>query len=84
MFGISPWLNHARPPDILIDTSRGSMSAVDIVASNNSWGGGGFSQALSDAVGRSAKANILFIAAAGSGGSDGVGDNNDVAGGLRR
>ncbi|MGY2131195.1 S8 family peptidase [Hymenobacter sp. HD11105] len=51
---------------------------LNIVASNNSWGGGGFSQALSDAVDRANARNILFIAAAGNGGSDGVGDNNDA------
>lgn len=50
---------------------------MNIVALNNSWGGGGFSQALLDAITRAAKQNILFIAAAGNGGSDGVGDNND-------
>ncbi len=46
-------------------------------ASNNSWGGGGFSQALYDAVNRANTKNILFVAAAGNGGSDGVGDDND-------
>jgi subtilisin family serine protease len=46
-------------------------------ATNNSWGGGGFSQALGDAIGRANNANILFIAAAGNGGNDGVGDNNN-------
>ncbi|SMB95515.1 peptidase S8 and S53 subtilisin kexin sedolisin [Hymenobacter roseosalivarius DSM 11622] len=51
---------------------------MNIVASNNSWGGGGFSQALSDAVDRANAKNILFIAAAGNGGSDGVGDDNDA------
>ncbi|HEY0165712.1 MAG TPA: S8 family peptidase [Jatrophihabitans sp.] len=51
---------------------------VNIVATNNSWGGGGFSQALMDAIERANRANILFIAAAGNGGSDQVGDNNDV------
>jgi subtilisin family serine protease len=51
---------------------------VNIVATNNSWGGGGYSQALGDAIGRANSANILFIAAAGNGGSDGVGDNNDT------
>ncbi len=51
---------------------------LNIVATNNSWGGGGFSQALQDAIGRANNANILFIAAAGNGGSDGVGDNNDA------
>ena len=51
---------------------------VNIVATNNSWGGGGFSQALLDAIDRGGDAGILFIAAAGNGGSDGVGDDNDT------
>jgi len=51
---------------------------LNIVATNNSWGGGGFSQALQDAIERANQANILFVAAAGNGGSDGVGDNNDT------
>jgi len=71
-------------------TTAGAIQAVDyftdlktrhglnIVATNNSWGGGGFSQALLDAINRGGKAGILFIAAAGNGGSDGVGDNNDT------
>ena len=50
-----------------------------LVATNNSWGGGGFSQGLLDAINRGGNANILFVAAAGNGGSDGVGDNNDTA-----
>jgi subtilisin family serine protease len=50
---------------------------LNIVATNNSWGGGGFSQALRDAIERANQAGILFIAAAGNGGADGVGDNND-------
>ena len=51
---------------------------LNIVATNNSWGGGGFSQGLLDAIVDGAKQNILFIAAAGNGGRDGVGDNNDA------
>jgi subtilisin family serine protease len=51
---------------------------LDIVATNNSWGGGGFSQALLDAIDRGGDADILFIAAAGNGGRDGVGDDNDA------
>lgn len=51
---------------------------VNIVATNNSWGGGGFSQALLNAINRGGDADILFIAAAGNGGGDGVGDNNDT------
>jgi subtilisin family serine protease len=50
---------------------------LNIVATSNSWGGGGFSQALADAIVAGAQQNILFIAAAGNGGRDGVGDNND-------
>lgn len=51
---------------------------LNLVATSNSWGGGGYSQGLADAIIRSAKADILFIAAAGNGGSDGIGDNNDT------
>ncbi|MGH8078532.1 MAG: S8 family serine peptidase, partial [Lysobacter sp.] len=39
---------------------------LNIVATNNSWGGGGFSQALQDAIGRADAAGILFVAAAGN------------------
>lgn len=47
------------------------------MGTNNSWGGGGFTQALLDAIRKTAVAGNLFVAAAGNGGSDGVGDNND-------
>lgn len=43
--------------------------------SNNSWGGDDDSPALKDAI---QNCNCLFIAAAGNGGSDGVGDDNDT------
>ncbi len=59
-------------------TDLKTRHGLDIVATSNSWGGGGYSQALADAITRGAKANILFIAAAGNGGRDGVGDNNDT------
>jgi len=39
---------------------------VDIKATNNSWGGGGFSQALKDAIEAGGEAGILFVAAAGN------------------
>jgi subtilisin family serine protease len=45
---------------------------LNIVASNNSWGGGGYSQGLYDAIERSKSAGILFVAAAGNNSS-----NND-------
>ncbi|MHB0959585.1 MAG: tandem-95 repeat protein [Pirellulaceae bacterium] len=43
---------------------------VNIVASNNSWGGGGFSQSLEDSIQRSIDAGIVFVAAAGNSGDD--------------
>lgn len=46
---------------------------INIVASNNSWGGGGYSQALYDAISRANAAGIMFIAAAGNNGT-----NNDA------
>ena len=54
-------------------TDLKTRHGLNIVATNNSWGGGGFSQALFDAISRANAANILFIAAAGNSGTD-----NDV------
>ncbi|WP_108944614.1 S8 family serine peptidase [Shewanella halifaxensis] len=39
---------------------------VDIKLTNNSWGGGGFSQALKDSIESGGDAGILFVAAAGN------------------
>ncbi|MDQ3672896.1 MAG: S8 family serine peptidase, partial [Gemmatimonadota bacterium] len=39
---------------------------INLVATSNSWGGGGFSQGLQDAITRAGTAGILFIAAAGN------------------
>ena len=39
---------------------------INIVATNNSWGGSEFSQALSDAIAAQAQSGILFVAAAGN------------------
>ncbi len=55
-----------------------NLNGLNLVATNNSWGGGEFSQAMLDAINRGGNAGILFVAAAGNGGSDGVGDNNDT------
>ena len=68
--------NAVKAVDYLTDLK--TRHGINIVATNNSWGGGGFSQALLDAINRGGNADILFIAAAGNGGSDGVGDNNDT------
>lgn len=43
-------------------------AGANIVATNNSWGGGEYSQALYDAI--NAQRDILFIAAAGNSGMD--------------
>jgi thermitase len=45
---------------------------------SNSWGGGPFSQALRDAIAAAESAGQLFVAAAGNGGSDQIGDDNDI------
>lgn len=68
--------NAVKAVDYLTDLK--TRQGLNIVATNNSWGGGGFSAALRDAITRGGNAGILFIAAAGNGGNDGVGDNNDA------
>ena len=45
--------------------------------SNNSWGGGGYSQALYDMIDAARQKGHIFVAAAGNGGWDGRGDDND-------
>lgn len=64
--------NAIRALDYLTDLKR--RGVANIVATNNSWGGGGFSQALLDAINRGGDQNILFIAAAGNSGA-----NNNTA-----
>jgi subtilisin family serine protease len=65
--------NAIRALDYLTDLKR--RNVVNIVATNNSWGGGGFSQALLDAINRGGDQNILFVAAAGNAGAN----NNTTA-----
>jgi subtilisin family serine protease len=50
---------------------------LNLVAINASWGGGGYSRALHNALKRAAAANILVIAAAGNGDRFGNGIDND-------
>lgn len=52
---------------------------MNVKLTSNSWGGGGFSQALFDAIQAARGADALFVASAGNGGSDGIGDNNDAS-----
>lgn len=63
-------LDAVRAIDYLTDLKV--RHGLNIVATNNSWGGGGYSVSLQNAITRAAKAGILFIAAAGNDGS-----NND-------
>src|SRR5688500_11989177 len=59
-------------------TDLKTRHGINLIALNNSWGGGGYSQALHDAILRAAKAGILFVAAAGNGDANGIGLNNDI------
>ncbi len=47
-------------------TDLKTRHGINLVDSNNSWGGGGYSSAQHAAIIRSAKADILFVAAAGN------------------
>jgi hypothetical protein len=82
------WQVSLLPLKFLSDSGSGSTAAaiaainyatalrnrgVNIVATNNSWGGGGFSSSLQDAIRRHGEAGILFVAAAGNESS-----NNDA------
>ena len=57
-----------RAIDYLTDLKR--LYNLNLVAINNSWGGGGYSIALNQAILRAAKSDILFVAAAGNASSD--------------
>lgn len=67
--------NAVKALDYITDLK--TRHGLNIVATNNSYGGVGFSQAVLDAINRAGDAGILVIAAAGNGGSDSVGDDND-------
>ena len=67
---------------ILCSASEGDLIAaieyhtiMGVHISSNSWGGSNFSQATRDAIRAS---HSVFVAAAGNGGLDGRGDNNDT------
>jgi subtilisin family serine protease len=75
------WEVSLLPLKFLSDSGSGSTAAaiaainyatglrnagVNIVATNNSWGGGGFSTGLRDAIRRHGEAGITFVAAAGN------------------
>jgi len=59
-------VNYATMMRELHDSSGGTLGA-NIVLTSNSWGGGGFSQALADAIAAGGDKNMLFIASSGNG-----------------
>jgi subtilisin family serine protease len=65
--------NAIKAVDYFTQLKTRAINPVPIVATNNSWGGGGYSQALADTVERANAADILFVAAAGNSAT-----NNDV------
>jgi subtilisin family serine protease len=85
--GVS-WNVRVMPVKFLDDNGSGLTSAaIEAIEyavangariSNNSWGGGGYSQALYDALVAAREQGHLFVAAAGNGGSDYYGDNTDI------
>ncbi|WP_128575154.1 S8 family serine peptidase [Microcystis panniformis] len=70
------WNAKIMPLKFLDDTGSGTLSnaikainyatAKGVKLTNNSWGGGGYSQALYDAINAAGQAGALFIAAAGN------------------
>ncbi len=65
--------NAIKAVDYFTNLKTRATKPVNIIATNNSWGGGGFSQGLFEAIVRANNAGILFIAAAGNSGT-----NNDT------
>jgi subtilisin family serine protease len=65
-------------------SSSAAISAINycvgkgIRLSNHSWGGGAYSSSMFNTINAARTAGHLVIAAAGNGGADGVGDNNNV------
>lgn len=65
--------NAIKAVDYFTKLKTRALNPVPIAATNNSWGGGGYSQGLKDAIDRANTAGILFVAAAGNSAT-----NNDL------
>nr|WP_314897264.1 S8 family peptidase [uncultured Flavobacterium sp.] len=65
--------NAIKAVDYFTDLKTRKSNSINLVATNNSWGGGGYSTGLYAAIERANTAGILFIAAAGN-----ATNNNDV------
>jgi subtilisin family serine protease len=61
--------NAIKAIDYFTNLKTRTVNRINIVATNNSWGGGGYSQALKDAIARANNAGILFVAAADNSGA---------------
>ena len=70
--------NAIKALDYFTNMSKVAPAGSDFVGTNHSWSGGSFTQSVLDAITRTGAAGNLFVAAAGNGGSDSVGDNNDT------
>jgi subtilisin family serine protease len=89
--GIAGVCWNVRLAALKIGNRRGSISlsaAINAIGycvnkgirvSNHSWGGGSYSSSMFSAITSARNAGHLIVAAAGNGGADGVGDNNDSA-----
>lgn len=65
--------NAIRALDYYTNISNQATAASNFVGTNNSWGGGGYTQGMLDAIIRTAQSGNLFVAAAGNSTS-----NNDA------
>jgi subtilisin family serine protease len=63
----------ANAVNYFTDAAIRATRTEDFIATNNSWGGGGYSAQLDQAIARAAQKDVLFIAAAGNSAA-----NNDV------
>ena len=57
--------NAVKAVDYFTNLKTRTTNPIPIIATNNSWGGGGYTQSLFDAIQRANAAGILFVAAAG-------------------
>lgn len=74
------WVSNAAiATDYFTNASLKDAGKSNFVATNNSWTSGTYADpALGAAISRGAAQGILYIAAAGNGGADAIGDNNNV------
>jgi len=62
--------NAVKAVDYFTNLKTRTTNPIPIIATNNSWGGGGYTQSLFDAIQRANAAGILFVAAAGNSGAN--------------